>query len=255
MSKYDVIETFSKIHRKDAHGLPVSGAFDTITHLLDTAAGDIEPSGETVVLDAGSAGGFRTRRYFSGFNLILLDYDHHVLNHSRKRFGGDAEAGSVSADYFSIPVPAESIDLLVANGVNEHYLDPERQTLFEEMYRVVKKGGRMIVMTPNKLNLFHTLWKSISEANGSWEYGPQYDFTQMEMRGRMSQLGFRKIESYGAGTFTSWIRLLPREKQKEYLISPTPFKKLNDLLVRLDSDAGSFFNRYFGREIMVVGYK
>lgn len=257
--KDKVTRAFEKLHQKGLHGLPQPSAFDTITSLLSEAFGNIKPSSNLLVLDVGSAAGFRTRRYFKHFNLILLDASREALRKAEEDQvsikGGQGKVDYLQANYFNLPFEDNSIDLIVANGINEHYLDPKRQSLFEEMYRVLKNGGRMAVIVPNKLNLFHTLWKTYSQLKNTWPYGPQYDFTPMELQWRMKNLSFKRIKWHGVGAFSSWIRLFPREKQNGLVKNPTPFQYLNQLIFRLDSQTSSSINRNFGREIMVVGYK
>ena len=55
----------------------------------------------------------------------------------------------VRGDIGSLPFRDESFDLVTANMVVEHLVDPERQ--FREIGRVLRPGGRLLLHTPNAL--------------------------------------------------------------------------------------------------------
>ncbi len=251
-----VAQAFEALHQRSQHGRFEQGAFDTITHLLQLASEGLKLNLDTTVLDVGSGPGYRTRRVFRDCDLTLLECSETALQQARDDRIEGSKVTLLQADYFDIPLEDGSVDLLVANGINEHYLDPVRQQLFEELYRIVRPcGGRMALIVPNGLNPFHALWKGIAEQRGTWSFGPQYDFTPAELYARMYHVGFDYLECFGVGAFTSWVRLFPKSLQRELVKNPTPSRRLNELLVNLDSTSTSRSNRYLGREVMVVGYK
>jgi SAM-dependent methyltransferase len=55
---------------------------------------------------------------------------------------------AVRGDLGLLPFPAESFDLVISRSVIEHLPDPPR--VFREFQRVLKRGGRVILATPNK---------------------------------------------------------------------------------------------------------
>jgi 2-polyprenyl-3-methyl-5-hydroxy-6-metoxy-1,4-benzoquinol methylase len=54
----------------------------------------------------------------------------------------------IRADLNHLPFPAESFDLVFSRSVLEHLEDPSQT--FRELSRVVKPGGRLVLVTPNK---------------------------------------------------------------------------------------------------------
>jgi ubiquinone/menaquinone biosynthesis C-methylase UbiE len=54
------------------------------------------------------------------------------------------------ADLVSIPLPDESVDIITCAWVAEHLEFPEK--VFHEFSRILKKGGKILIVTPNKLN-------------------------------------------------------------------------------------------------------
>lgn len=70
--------------------------------------------------------------------------------------------------------------------MNEHYKGVKRQELFDEMARVVKPGGSLAIIVP-------TGNKRVRELTGTWPFGPQFDFTPMELRGRLEAADFVEV--------------------------------------------------------------
>src|SRR5262249_20717205 len=54
----------------------------------------------------------------------------------------------VRGDLSNLPFPSESFDMVISRSVVEHLEDPER--VFREFHRVLRPGGKGIVVTPNK---------------------------------------------------------------------------------------------------------
>ena len=79
----------------------------------------------------------------------------------------DAQAASVAQDHFGVPVvksplekakfPADSFDAVTITHVLEHVHDPIG--LLKECLRVLKPGGRLVVVTPNAESLGHRIFK------------------------------------------------------------------------------------------------
>ncbi|MFP5020159.1 class I SAM-dependent methyltransferase [Pseudonocardia phyllosphaerae] len=90
-----------------------------------------------------------------------LDYDEQTVAHVRARY---PRVEVSRANLVTLPVPDESIDVVVSLQVIEHLWDQER--FLTECRRVLRPGGRLIVSTPNRitftpdsdtpLNPFHT---------------------------------------------------------------------------------------------------
>ena len=98
--------------------------------------------------------------------------------------------------------------------MNEHFKGERRQTIFNEMARVCKPGGQMIVIVPNSLNMFYRLWKRVLNAQGRWQYGFEMPFSIFELRGRMGKAGLVPNRISGRGTLTSpylLLELVPRK--------------------------------------------
>jgi SAM-dependent methyltransferase len=95
------------------------------------------------LLDAGCGRYLRFCREFSPAAWVVgVDLDHAF----------DTENGSapfaVRADVGALPFPAGHFDIIISRSVIEHLDDPPR--VFREFHRVLRPGGRIVLITPNK---------------------------------------------------------------------------------------------------------
>ena len=120
------------------------------------------------------------------------------------------------------------------------------------MYRVTKSGGKTIVIAPNKFGSIR-LEQAIKEFMGTWTFGPTDLFSNTELKEVMESTGFLNVEIYGVSTYSQFVRLLPRNVQRSIFKT----EKLWSLLTNLPGNfnLSSPMNRYFGEEIMAIGYK
>ncbi len=259
MLESNVEAVWTSIWSKSPDFAPINSEHDTISILTRNIVRKIGHINEITFLDIGSGPGSRTIPIVGteqNIKLILLDQSIEALALAQKYSDvNNVKTNYVQADGFQLPFPDNSVECVFANGVNEHFLDPNRQILFEEMKRVAKPDGLIAVIAPNKFNFFHTANKVIAERKGTWQFGPQYDFTPFELKDRAKKTGLKDVEMYGVGAYTSFIRMFPRDTQRSLHKSPTPFSWLNNILWKLDENDTSVLNRIFGREIMVLGKK
>jgi arsenite methyltransferase len=110
-----------------------------------TAVADLGP-GETV-LDLGSGGGIdvllSARRVGPGGRAYGLDMTEEMLALARRNA---AEAGATNVEFLkgqieAIPLPAETIDVVISNCVVN--LSTDKPAVFAETFRVLKPGGRI----------------------------------------------------------------------------------------------------------------
>lgn len=96
-------------------------------------------SNTEVALDIGCSGGYFIRALSDYYDSVLgLDIDVNALLLAREE--GIAENISViAADSMNMPLPDNSVDLVVCNHVYEHV--PSSEKLFSEIYRVLKVNG------------------------------------------------------------------------------------------------------------------
>lgn len=258
MTNLEVKGVWSQYWQKEPNFLPVNPKHDSISTLLLTLVNNL-PDSNVTFLDVGSGPGSRTIPILGqkgNIEIILFDQSLKALQLAEKHASElQVKILEINGDAFFLPFKDSSLKCVYSNGVNEHFLDPLRQKLIEEMTRIVEPQGFVAIMVPNRFNPFHSASKFIQERKGAWPFGPQYDFSPSELIKRMEKTGLTKLKIFGVGAFTSWIRMLPRSDQDKFYRSPTPFKIFNELLWKYDAQTSSTVNRYLGREILVLGQK
>jgi SAM-dependent methyltransferase len=118
------------------------------------------------VLDVGSGNGYVLSKYAAeGAEVFGIDITEAGINLCRKRFeylglNGDFRV----ADAQEIPFPDKTFDCVCSMGVLHHV--PNTQKALDEIYRVLKPGGRLIVMfyhrNSAKYQLLYRVWSWVT---------------------------------------------------------------------------------------------
>lgn len=99
------------------------------------------------VIDLGSGAGMdcllAAKRVGSGGSVTGIDMTDEMLERARSsaRSAGYDHVRFEKSDIAELPMPAESVDVVISNGVIN--LAPDKRAVFRELYRVVKPGGRL----------------------------------------------------------------------------------------------------------------
>jgi len=95
------------------------------------------------VLDAGCGRYLKfSKELSSTARVVGIDLETTLETDNRSRPFG------VRGDLARLPFPAESFDMVISRSVIEHLADPGQ--VFREFYRVLRPGGKVVVITPNK---------------------------------------------------------------------------------------------------------
>ncbi len=97
-------------------------------------------------------------------------------------------------------LPAKSFDVIVANDVLEHMVDP--YSVLKEAKRILKKNGVVVSSIPNMRN-FHVIYHLVR--HGQWEYVESgildrthlRFFTQKSIRNMYERLGYEVVQHEG----------------------------------------------------------
>ncbi len=133
--------------------------------VLDIACG--EGYGSSALLKAGA------------LSLIGVDVSPETCEHARRKYGVDARVG----DAQDIPLPDDSVDLVVSFETIEHIPEPAR--FIDECARVLAPGGIFVVSTPNR-----DIYRELTPA-GSNPY-------------HCSEMDLREFESFLKPRFRNW---------------------------------------------------
>ena len=118
-------------------------------------------------------------------NAIALDY-----NFAKTRFLHRLKIPAVRASAFALPFKDETFDCLVSSQVIEHI--PRAQVLFDEMWRVLRPGGMLIIGTPDYATW---QWRTIEPLYGMlmpWAYKDEHitHYTRQDLADLLERMGF-----------------------------------------------------------------
>ena len=120
------------------------------------------------VLDLGcNLGTFSHHAKLAGASPIGLDWNYAALVEGREVSAciGGFVLPRVQADGRQLPFDGEVFDVIINADFIEHTADDAKPPIFSEMYRVLRKGGRAVVYTPN-LNKIR--WELFGERVKRW---------------------------------------------------------------------------------------
>ncbi|MFA4877227.1 MAG: methyltransferase domain-containing protein [Methanoregula sp.] len=124
------------------------------------------------VLEAGCGTG-QTLGLFSGRHEAFgLDISRAALSLAKENC-----QNPVLGSIFSIPFQNDTFDLVYNSGVIEHFRDPANVAAIQEMARVVKPSGKVIIIVPNTLCLWYMLGKKIAVMMKNFEFGYEEDYS------------------------------------------------------------------------------
>lgn len=102
------------------------------------------------ILDVGCGGGrFLNRMQRIGWNVEGIDFDAEATKKVAAKYGFTVHTG----DLRSAQLTSNSYDVVVMSHAIEHVCDPA--SLLSEIRRILKSGGRLLLVTPNANSIAH----------------------------------------------------------------------------------------------------
>lgn len=113
------------------------------------------PENLKIVLDVGCGSGWVAKEFLQK-NKTVISLDISKSNpHKVKQLYPSQSHFQVVADSFRLPFESNSIDCVIASEIIEHVVDPK--SFLKELFRVVRKDGRLIISTPYKEKIRYVL--------------------------------------------------------------------------------------------------
>lgn len=125
--------------------------FKNISQLIDPVKGEI--------LDIGSADGTFTEviaNQSKAKKVVGIDILASSVKYANKRFKRNRRMKFFVADAHKLPFKANRFEAVFCLEALEHILDPQK--VFQEIKRVLKRGGYVIILVPTDSFLFKILW-------------------------------------------------------------------------------------------------
>lgn len=114
----------------------------------------VRSSWGTRLLDIGAGNGeFLNRMKNLGWSVEGTEFDPKAAHFAEANYGIKVHLG----DLLDIGLPSNTFDVITLNHVIEHVYEPER--FLNECKRLLVKGGRIVLLTPNSQSLGHSLFK------------------------------------------------------------------------------------------------
>jgi len=112
-------------------------------------------SGGGLLLDVGCGNGsFLATMRSLGWQVLGVEPDREAASGARKRYGLPVVVTRLE----DVALPAESVDVVTLAHVIEHLYDP--LVGLAECWRLLRKGGRLVVATPNTDSLGHRIFRN-----------------------------------------------------------------------------------------------
>jgi SAM-dependent methyltransferase len=174
--------------------------------LMECLRRDLDPAGLRVLEVGAGSGRDSVALARAGAEVTVVDYALNALAHVRANAeragaggGGQADGGSVvvrrvRADGTRSPFPAGAFDLVLHQGLLEHFRQP--QELLADNLRVLRPGGRLYCAVPQTLHAY-TLMKQMLIALDRWFAGWETQFTPAGLDACVREAGFRVVGRFG----------------------------------------------------------
>lgn len=147
---------------------------------------------EKSVLDFACGTGYGTAmiKSFGAKKVIGIDISHEAISYAEKLHNADGIT-FLEASAASLPLQNNSIDIVVSFETIEHLTDTDRDRCLQELARVLKRDGVLLLSTPNRritspnsikpLNRFHVREFTLKELIQTLETG---NFTVTKIYGQ-----------------------------------------------------------------------
>jgi ubiquinone/menaquinone biosynthesis C-methylase UbiE len=104
-------------------------------------------------------------------------------------------------DVRRLPLPDETYGIVTCFSTIDH-IPSGRETAIEEMVRVLKTGGYLVVTVPNKLDPVYRRWSRRSQRLGETDY--EHQFSPWEIRRMVQHAGCEVVACASNALNTTW---------------------------------------------------
>ncbi|GIP25930.1 hypothetical protein J23TS9_10600 [Paenibacillus sp. J23TS9] len=155
------------------------------------------------MIEAGSGTGkISLRLAIEGAEVTLVDYALQALEQSKLAFRlKNRNAEFIQSDIRSMPLGDKAYDVCWSAGVLEHFSNEEKVNILQEMARITKPGGHIVVLVPYSGCLPYRMGKSFAEQAGSWPYGVEMPVESL--KDSFSKAGIQPVEEREIGFLES----------------------------------------------------
>ena len=193
-----------------SYGYPAGGKDRLFGFLLSMLGPVRERAGASVLflhardrgklLDVGCGSGrFLAQMQALGWEVFGLEPDTRAARIARNQYDLNVICGIIE----QAPILGESVDIIAMNHVIEHLSDPLAALV--ECRRILKSGGKLIVLTPNIRSLGRQIWRQYWRG---WEIPRHFFlFSAKSLRVLIEQSGFaiHQLRTVSTSAYYIWI--------------------------------------------------
>ena len=153
------------------------------------------PKNVNSILDVGCGNGWVAKEFLpKGKQVYSLDISVTNPSKAKKLYPGEKHFG-ITADSFHLPFNDNSFDCVISSEIIEHVYDPAE--FINELFRVVKKGGSLIITTPYKEKLIYYLCIHCNQKTPANAHIHSFDEKKIESLYSGNDLESFKYETFG----------------------------------------------------------
>jgi ubiquinone/menaquinone biosynthesis C-methylase UbiE len=186
----------------------IYAAFDRAEYesVIDKTLG-VDLTGQTIV-DVGCASGLSAALFAArGARVIGIDISPQLIAQAARNFPEYADQITFKVgDAEHLDLGDASVDGCFFGGVLHHF--PDRDNVYTETMRVLKPGGKLVAIEPNRLNGFELLEWAIADLRGKLSPN-EYPINPREMKRDLAQYGFADIRYFGMRFDIPFLAQLP----------------------------------------------
>lgn len=150
-------------------------------------------------LDLGcGTGNYTIEPYKKGFDVIGVDLSQEMLKIAKVKI---PNVLFIRADAYNLPFKKEVFDLVLSVTMFEFIHEPEK--VLNEIYRVLKPGGEVVIGTMNGRSLWF-IFKRLKSIFVETAYRYARFYTPKELETLLTNAGFDNVESMGIIFFPSF---------------------------------------------------
>jgi SAM-dependent methyltransferase len=153
------------------------------------------PQNAVTILDVGCGNGWAAKEFLpKGKQVFSLDISLTNPSKAKKLYPSTKHFG-ITADSFHLPFSNDLFDCIIASEIIEHVAEPSN--FVKELFRVIKKGGRLIITTPYKEKLIYYLCVHCNKKTPANAHIHSFDEKKLEYLYKENDLENFKFEFFG----------------------------------------------------------
>lgn len=185
----EIKERFGTIPRKYIDAVEI----ESVLHFLE-----FTQVNNRITLDAGCGSGRFLAPLSKDMNVVGVDFSKGLLEKGRHQA---PNAKLCVADLEHLPFKSQTFDTVLCVRVLQHITN--QKNAINELSRVMKKGGILIILSYNNLTL-HALYKRTRQLLENWKWYPDDYCSSWELKKMLSKAEVSVVETRGTVMANPW---------------------------------------------------